>query len=454
MAVTGLTRELSITYNGYECGGGTGRLIHGFTVQDASKNSASITFDVVITGSSQSDFGTECDRIEKAYRTPYRDLTVSLGSKQMISASQSANTGLDAIASIEKLGGPPDSGRSRRYRIHIDYGLPATWAATSGLRDSSVSIGKTVAGRTEVILRGVFTAVGGNDALAQHDAQIDGWAADQLSRVGITPYELVQETASDVTINRKTMSFERVYRELIYPQAGSSNDSAIREQVLVITRTKRGAEYSPSDGGSTGNEQYAQAPGGTAAVEVTPLVDIVARYSCWIDKDVTQDLKSKWDDIESWVIGEIQAALGGKPFGLMALAPSWNFDENRIDAQVVGIAQDADGGPLIQNVVETTTVTNPGMEVVPVWDGNPESGLVFQGMQTHVETVTRRYRQLSDAAGAAPAAPAPAKDSRPGWILLSHSTGVRPLAIGRKGYTIAMEERWTSTVWRRVTKVA
>ena len=464
MPVTGLTRELSLTYNSFQVGGSTARPIHGFTVQEMSKDVAAVMFDVIVTADTEANFASACSAIEAAYRVPYKDLTVTLGGTNLIAVTQSGNTGLDAIASIDKPGGPPDSGRSRRYRVRIEYGLPATWASTVGLRDSAVIIERTPAGRVQVRLTGVFTAITSNDALAQHDSQISTWAAAQLTWLGISTYELVQETRNEVSINRKTMRFERVYRELIYSQAGSSNDSAIREQVLIITRARRGSEYSPQD-----SDGY--------AVSVTPLQDVNVQYSCWINKAVTQDLVSKWESIEEWVIGEVAAAVGSGTFGLLSAAPSYNFDENRIDAVVTGVATDPTGSDLVQNVVETVFVMDPGYEILPIWDGNPESAFVFQGMQTYTKTVTRRWRTLEVPLGAsgsgsfqggggaagggvqgvsAPvAAPVAGGAGNVGneWLVLSETHGNRPVMLGKPGNEIRMTEQWRTTVSRRINRV-
>lgn len=463
-----LTREVAITYNGYSVGGSsTTKRVHGFHVQTMTRDRAAIMFDVVVTESTESAFVALCNAIEEAYRTPYKDLTVALGSSNLIAVTQSGSTGLDAIATIDVPGGPPDSGRSRRYRVRIEYGLPATWAATQGLRDSRVEVSKTPSDKIEVRLSGTFTAITSSDAKAVHDAAIDTWAASQMSWLGVSSYELVQEPSLAVSVNRKTAEFLRVYRQLIYSQAGTTDDTGIREQRLVVTRARRGSEFSPNTSagpgsglpsaeGTTvyGNQGTPGSGSGGAggAVTVTPLMDVGATYSCWIRKSVTQDLKAKWATIESWVIQQIAEQIGTSSFGLLAATPSYNLDENRIDAVISGVAADPTGGDLVQNVVETVNSVVPGYEFIPVWDGNPETALVFQGQQIVTRTETRRKRTLSSA-NAAPAADA-GPTSGGGWYVLSQTNGTRPVSVGRAEYVVAMNEAWTTTVSRRVTAVA
>lgn len=466
MTVSAAPREYVITYGGYTVGGeiGSGADLHGYPVLEQSRDRGIVSFDVLITSDTEGAFAAATEKLEEAFRKPYQRLKVTLNSTTLIDASQTGNTGLDAIATVTLPGGPPDSARSRRYRIRIEYGINAKWATTRGLRDSSVIVRKTPAGRREVTLRGTFTALPGSaDAKAVHDGAIDAWAAAQLTWLGISTYELVQERDLRISINRKTADFERVYRELIFEQAGSSNDSAIVEQSLVVTRSARGSEYSPTTDGGSGST-------GTT-VAAAPLMDVSASYSAWIDEDVTTDLPAKWDSIKSWVIQQIRDVAGGQ-FALMRIAPSFDHDENRILARVEGLVPNQDGGTLLQNIVETVMQRDPGYEFVPVWDGDPESAHVFQGSQVRLETVTRRFRELSGGSGgaspsinswvrgaqalgaaAAPAAAAPAVQAGKQGFIVSETSGTRPLVVGVGADQIAFNERWKSTTTRYVTAV-
>ncbi len=391
MPVSGPTRELAITYNSYQVGGSTGRQIHGFSQQSVSKDRAAISFDVIVTASTESAFAAACSAIEAAYSTPYKDLTVALGSSSLIAVTQNGNTGLDAIATIEKPGGPPDSGRSRRYRVRIEYGLPASWATTPGLRDSHVALSKGPQGRALVTLRGTFTAISGNDAKAQHDAQIDTWAAAQKTWLGITTWQLVEVGTVEVSVNRKTCEFSRTYIELFATQGAAS----VVRQSLVVTRIRRGSEYSPQAGAPSGGTTD---QAGNAA-DVVPLTDISATYEAWIDKSVTTDLKSTWAALESFVIAQIAVELGTSSFGMISAAPSYHVDQNQITAIVTGVAADVDASAIVQNVFEQSTRRQPGYEFLPVWSGNPLEAIVQPGQEVLVRTTTRRWRTLGSISG-------------------------------------------------------
>ena len=472
MPVTRATREYVITYGSYVVGGAGASAaceMHGYPTFEKDRVRGAVTFDVVLTAGTEAQFATATAALEAAFANPYQDLTIVVGSQTLLAAKQSDNTGLDAIATVTLPGGPPDTARSRRYRIRIEFGVPASWAATAGLRDSSVTIARGPNGVPLVTLRGTFTAVGGSDAKAVYDGAIGAWESAQLSWLGVTVYERIGEPRVQVSINRKTCDFERVYRALIYPQAGSQDDTAIKEQVLIVTRSRKGSEYSPATDGGEGRT--------SPAVTVAPLMDVAAHYECWIDSTVTTDLESKWAAIEPWVLGLIQDLAGGGSFGLMRSAPSYHRDGNRISADIQGVAPNVQdgGGALIQNTLEITRQTAMGIEFVPVWDGDPEANLIFEGSRVPVETVTRRWRELSatakKAAGlawavggqqaqagpvAAQAAGAPAIPAALGgsqWFVLSETTGSRPMAIGVGSYTIPFEERWTTHVRRRATAV-
>jgi hypothetical protein len=197
---------------------------------------------------------------------------------------------------------------------------------------------------------------------------------------------------------------------------------------------------------------------------------------------VTRDLKAKWSAIESWAIGVIQELAGGGSFGLTRCAPSFHLDENKITAEIEGVAPNTtDGGSaVIQNTLEVVNQTVEGFEFVPVQDGDPEANLVFQGSRVPIETVTRRWKELAStpkkAAGASapvgndaqigasgapivPVAPIAAPLAIPAaaggarWFIISTTSGTRPLAIGVGGKVVSLEERWTTRVRRRATAV-
>lgn len=464
MSVTAAAREFVITYGSYVVGGASASAaceVHGYPTIEMSRDRASVSFDVTVTAGTEAQAASAFAALEAAFHNPFQNLTIALGSSTLLSVTQAASTALDAIATVALPGGPPDTGRSRRYRVRIEFGLPATWAATSGLRDSSVALGIGPNGVATVTLRGTFTAVGSSDAKAVYDAAIASWASSQLSWLGISVYELIAEPRVQVSINRKTCDFERVYRELIYPQAGSSNDSAIVGQGFVVTKSRKGSEYSPSSEGGDGSTG--------ATVTVTPLLDVSARYECWIDKRVTTDLQAKWATIQPWVIGIVQDLAGGGAFGLMRCAPAFHWDENRITADIEGVAPNSeDGGDIIQNILEITTSRVAGWEFVAAWTGDPEAALVFRGSQVYVQRVTRRWRQLGAAAKkasgsaavgndaqirVAAAAPAALPQGVGGsqWFVLSEDHGEIPKAVGVGNYLVPFSEYVTTRVQRRVT---
>lgn len=467
MPVTAAARELSVTYNSVTINP------HGYTFEELSKDRAAFSCDFIVVGSSEAAFKAACDAVETAFSAPFRDLTVTLGSQTLLSASQSGNTGLDPIATITKPGGPPDSGRSTRYRLRVEFGRPATWATISGLRDSHVVVSKSPAGRALVTLRGTFTATTAlGDAKAAHDAGIGTFASDTKTWLGITTWELVEERTLDVSVNRKTADFERVYQELFASQAA---DSVVRQR-LVVTRSRRGSEFSPQSDFQSG------APGGTSdapsdlSVQVVPLTDFSATYEAWVDKAVTTDLPGLWASIETFVLAQIKADLGVSAIALLGSAPSYDEDDNRITAVVTGTCRDADSTDIIQNVLEQTVRTQPGYEGLPVWDGNPESAIVYRTQQVRTRTTTRRWRVLAavtdsgdSAAGWNPGgrfSPMVVRD-QPGATPIADASGAtwfpvdvmdppskRPLRIGRPPFTIDMTEYSFTRVERAWVPVA
>lgn len=478
MPVTAATRELAVTYNG------TTVYPHGFTAQEFSKDRASFTFDVVVTATSEAAFAAACIAIEAAYSAPFKDLRVVLGSTDLINVTQSGSTALDAVATISVLGAAPDSGRSRVYRVRIEYGRPASWAATSGLRDSVVSLAYDPQGRALVTLSGTFTAITSSDAKAVHDGAIATWAAAQLSWLGIATYQLIGRPTLDVSVNRKTAAFSRVYQELIAAQAVAGT---VLRQALTVTRDRRGSDYvsqtSGSKGGAIGGSSashnsgnigdgpgdYPAPPASATSEDVVPLTSVTATYEAWVDKTVTTDLKTLWDTIEDWVIAQIADLLGTGSFGMLSAAPKYEPDENKITAVVSGVVADTDGTGLISNDFEQTYHVQPGYDFLPVWDGDPLSAIVVPGQEVTLRTTTRRWRVAGSGGASVGGFPAggPANAAArsvlgaadaPGgsagaWYPVSN-TGTadapmsRTVGIGRRPFVVPVTEYWYATVER------
>ena len=370
-----MTRELVITYGGVAFGSAaSGREITGWTVNSRKFGEATVEFDFFISKTTEAAFATEIDAVEDAFEKPFQDLTIVQGSTTLYSFSQSSNTGFDAVPEIVKKE-DVGSGRHRAYKVRIRYGLPATTTGelVSGLREHSVEVAYDSSRIRTVTVAGVFTAASSNSARAQYEATVSSLETSVFSTLGIAAAnrELVDEPVADHTYNNKTISFRRVWRELVFSQAGASlNDSAIVAQVLRISRLKEGPGDSP---------------------DARRLITLRVEYDASVDKSVTTDLRAKYSSMRAWVISQISATLEGGSVALIEEEPQFNYDKNQISIRMMAYGA-ANGNAPMEREITVEDDHSFGHVLVAAWTGDPLSKYKYDGPAERRRTITDRKR--------------------------------------------------------------
>ena len=383
-------REFKITYGTFIVGGtsapGSERLIDGYLRINKSFVNASVEFDFVISATTENAFKTEIDAVEEAFRKPFQDLLIEQGAETILDLSPSTDTGLNTQPEIIKSEDNADTGRSRHYTVRVNCEMPADNAPTVGIRESSVNIAYSPARKRQVTFTGVGTAISGTDARAQYESIISTYCTGILATFGGT-YELGEEPLTQMDYEDKTISFTRVYDELIYSEAGSTDDPAIVRQSFAVTRTRL-------------------APGDSPGHNAKRLVEVTANYDCWLDKDVTQNLRGKWDNtIKEWVYLQIQANYSSGTLAVTNVSPRFDYTENRISATVSGLIADTTG--VISATMTTAIMDQTGVVLIPAWNSNDSTRLskyAYMGpaIITRTTTFTRRvFGNASQAAGGA-----------------------------------------------------
>lgn len=373
-----VTRELKITYGTLVVGGTTDRLIDSYIQHDKGYVTSSVEFSFVITAATAAAFKTEIDLVELALRTPRSDFKVELGVELLLDLTHSTNRGFNANPTILKRESIADTGRSRRYTARIEFGMPADNVGTSGRRDSTVNVAYSPSRRRRVTISGVYTALPtATAARAAYEAAIAAYATAVLSALTGT-YELAEEPTSEADDQNKTLTFTRVYDELIFSQAGAADDTAIVRQSLKIARQKVGPGDSPT---------------------ATRLVILQATYECWIDKNITQDLTGKYaSPIRGFIVTQAQSVLGGGSVALVDERPEFDFDDNRISVTMTLMGQAASG--ILEHRVTTEDSDQFGVVLVPAWTGDPLSKYRYDGAATKQRTKTTVTRVFGNVAGA------------------------------------------------------
>jgi hypothetical protein len=367
-------RELKITYGGFVVGGtvapGSERLIDNYIRITKSFTSASVEFDFVISATTEALFQDAIEECETAFREPFQDLIIEQGAETILDLSPSTNSGLNTQPEIIKTDDERDTGRSRKFTIRILADLPADNAPTVGIQESSTNVAYSPARKRQVTISGICTAISGTDARPKYEAIIETFCSTILASLGSGVFELGEEPLTDSDYENKLITFTRVFDEIIYPEAGATDDPAIVRQTFHISRNK-------------------VAPGDWTGANAQRLVELTANFECWIDKDVTQALNSKWTSIKTWVYSQIQAVMPG-PLAITSTQPTFDFGENKISGRVSGFVYTGSG--VISATFKTDLFQRFGVVLVPAWTGSSMSKYAYQGpgMVTETTTYTRR----------------------------------------------------------------
>jgi len=361
-------RELEVTYGDLVVGGAsTTYLLDGVHVLRHGFLTSEVEFSFVAVGTSEAAFEDACRRAEDALREPDQSLKIRQGGSTLVDLSQDQDTGLDAMPTITKAGDEHDTGRSRTYRARIEFGRPGGRADVDGLRRSSVTLAYSPARVRTMTIEGEFTAVNGTDARAQYEAKIDAMATAATTAFGGT-WELASEDASNTT-NDKSVTFRRVYDEVIYAQGtGGTADAAIVRQTLQVEKTEQ-------------NEQGETFP-------ARPLDVSTARWDVSIDAEVTTDLDAKWESIKDWLTARTTEVLGGGI--VLSRTPTFDRNANRISA-TIRVANATRS--FIRYSREVSDRLDYGVVLVPVWkDGQRFARYVYDGVARYERTVREDYR--------------------------------------------------------------
>jgi hypothetical protein len=309
------------------------------------------------------------------FRTPRLDLVWLNGSTEIMAFRHSDATGFDAEPTIEKREDKA-SNRARIYTVSIKFGLPADVVHTSGRRDSTVNVAYSPSRRRTVTISGVYTAVppAALTAREQYEANIAAYCTAVLAALTGT-FELAEEPRTEANDTNRTLSFTRVFDEIIFGQGGGSNDSAIVRQNVRITRTR-------------------VAPGDTPVAE--RLATLVADFTCWIDASVTQDLQGKYEAIKDWLVNLATATMSGGSAALVEESPSFDFDDNRISARLVILVAT---NSVIEQRITTEIVQDYGVVLVPVANGDPLGRYDYQGPARHIKRTIIQKRELGGSGG-------------------------------------------------------
>ena len=397
----------------------------------------SLEFSFVTSADTESSFATEKAAVVSALRKPYQNIKVTSHAADEVDLSHTLATGFNATATLLKNGNADlDTHLTRNYRVRINAELPANLLGTGdgreGLREASVDLSETPAGRRTMSVSGVYTAVpgaGGNvHARAQYEAKIGDYVKAIIANLGGVWESMDTSSAaadeSDFSTGNigmgKSLRFSRSYKEIIFEQGPSPDlptgggtkldDSKIKDQTLAISRRRT-------------------APGDTREEGGSRFVEFSATYDCHIITTDT-DLKARWAELRPWVFDEVKKSVEdyvAGPLAILDLSVTLNPDDNRISANMHLVGYGGSGTGFVERRRTTETTEASGKVLVPIWSGDPLARYVYQGPGSSMTTVTDTVRSV----GKAGAAPRPDPPEIPeAAILVSTRTQETPLRMG------------------------
>jgi hypothetical protein len=335
------------------------------------------TFDVLIRGTSDATFATNCAEMESEFSKRRQLLLVQMNSQTVgtYNPADGTNTGLNSYARIDKVGTPgADTDRSRLYTVTVGCELPAT--DTSGRRDSSLTVEYDPAQGRTVTIAGTWTALTTLNATAQYAAQIAAFCTSALSALlPAGTFELVsQRTERDD--QDKTLKFSRVFREIYIAQpSGALDNASIVEPKLMFARSK-------------------DQPGDSGGGKVKRLEAIHGRFECWLDKTVSTDLATLYTGtILPYMKSELASRFQPVQFAIVSERPSFTPYTNQFAVEIE-FACSIDPTDVIESALTSMIIENSGVVLTGAWSGGLFDKYVDQGHGTKRRIGKRIVRVL------------------------------------------------------------
>ena len=377
---------------------------------------------VTANHASEAAFVTECQTLEAAFRTPRGDFVWTLGATVIKSLKQSNNTGFDCRPTITKQGDQGDTGRSRRYTVRFDFGLPADNVGTSFRQDSSITVDYSPSRKRTVTIQGTYTANstdGTTGAYAQYNAQIAAYATTVLTGVdGAATWELVSEPQTQRNETDKNCTFIVVYREIIFNQSASGlDDTDIIDPTLIISRNRSAPGDSTTGGvqigagtgainygplgntagtslgtsGATVTQGNATSPGGQTTTQERPTVTMID-FSCNFNKNTITSLasmKSKWENNLRGYLIDLAGQVNTAGVVLIDEKPSWDTHERRMTATMEFHSYPPSPFEATHTITDHMTYSKV---MKAVWNGDPYARYVYQGPALKQRIVVSEYK--------------------------------------------------------------
>lgn len=345
-----VTNPYSIYWGTFQCGGTTERLIVGSVREEHQHERSSVTFDVLVRGTTDATLAANCAEIISEFSKRRQRVRFLVGTEERFDGDPSDNSGLNTFASAAKAGTQgADTDRSALYTITLGYEKPST--DTSGRRDGTFTITYAPSKRRTVTFNGTWTAVSGSGALAQFESAGAAWMSSALG--GLTPSATFEQVAKNVTPDDQddTCTFAVTYAEILANQStGTLNDSSIVDPALTF-------------------EQAIDAPGDSGDGAAHRLETYSVHFECSVDKVQTQSLATLYrDTIRPYIRAQFIAGYNPDAFAFSNERHRLARYTNTISADLLIVASRG-GGELLESTESEMMHDSGAVVLTGAWTG-------------------------------------------------------------------------------------
>lgn len=351
-----VSRLNTIVYGGVTIGGTSDYQLIGPLRVETDYPAFTVRATVMCQDDTRTTFVTECNALEAAFRTPNSDLSVTLNGTAYKTLTAAGNTGMLGRADCKLRGHPADTNNSRIYDVSVSVMLPADETGKAGRRSAKVTVFADASGIQSLSIDATYTAIGGNDALAQ------------AKSAGAFPaYYAAQETAVDSSA---------VWDEPLLSYTYDSDDKVVtatyRSTEILTDQTSAGKNSTALRGVVTRVSTRRNQPGSDPGSGARPLLEVTVEYFVNVRRDVSTDLKGLWDDtIFPYLRTTALAQSGATNLTVVDATPIFDTDNNTIAAVLRFVG--ADGNTVTSSRTTIATLDRKPELLIPVLNGDPHA---------------------------------------------------------------------------------
>ena len=414
--------DLKITYGGFAAGTGTEDT---YTIIDNaysirySRLTATVSFQVLVKGSSDTVTTSNVNALINAYRERRKQLTIVIKGSTVADFDPSGNINKDALPTIDELFDDHYTLTSRGFAVEVPLDMPPREA--NGRTEETVSLSEDSSRIQTVTVTVSYNSTTSGTALALMNADFDTYADSIRSFFSITTWELVEKPdVSTIPIINNQITVRAVYRELVFNQSSSGRDDAdlVGFQLNIQVGKNFPGDFVPT-----------QLPLGENSRKPKRLLDIGITVSTNVVKTVT-DLVGKWENsIRLYAIQEAANRAGVQSYAVSSSTPSYDEVNRTINATLSMQGAVEGNGQVISSTLTNNINNDHGKLIIGAHDRTDFGKFEIQVKARRLRTIVENIVTIKGSTFLP--AREPEKVGRgPRWVTINFDETVDPKTIG------------------------